>query len=225
MRQDRTETGAVYTERCTARGRKGGRPRPRLLQAGHRRRFGGWHSISPHCAMLRALRYRRPPCEMRWTWAADLQAGNFARSEFAVAVTNWCTSGTKLQYAVSGTGSRRVEDDDATVVYQGNWTGDRGNYSGGSIRWTNTPGARLSCTYSANGDHWLYLGTRLVDRGGKVSVQVDGGTPLALDLAKARQDGLARLPIAELAGQPQHTTTTTHTFARMTLRYSPFPAT
>ena len=54
-----------------------------------------------------------------------------------------------------------------TVVYQGTWTEARGNYSGGSIRWTNTPGARVSCTYSANGDHWLYLGTRLADHGGQ----------------------------------------------------------
>ena len=34
--------------------------------------------------------------KMRWTWAADLQRGNFARSEFAVAVTNWSVSGTKV---------------------------------------------------------------------------------------------------------------------------------
>ena len=160
--------------------------------------------------------------KMRWTWAADLQTGNFTRSEFAVAVTNWSASGTKLQYSVAGTGSRRVEDDDATVVYQGNWTEDRGNYSGGSIRWTNTPGARVSCTYSANGDHWLYLGTRLVDQGGKVSVQVDGAAPVGLDLAKAAEDVLARMPIAELAGQVAHTVTITHTGATGTPVYFDF---
>ena len=160
--------------------------------------------------------------KMRWTWAADLQTGNFARSEFAVAVTNWSVSGTKLQYSVAGTGSRRVEDDDATVVYQGNWTEDRGNYSGGSIRWTNTPGARVSCTYSANGDHWLYLGTRLVDQGGKVSVQVDGAAPVGLDLAKAAEDVLVRVPIAELAGQVAHTVTITHTGATGTPVYFDF---
>ena len=160
--------------------------------------------------------------KMRWTWAADLQSGNFARSEFAVAVTNWSVSGTKLQYSVAGTGSRRIEDDSAAVVYAGSWTEAWGNYSGGSIRWANTPGARVSCTYSANGDHWLYLGTRLVDNGGQVAVQVDGSTPVTLDLSKAAEDVLVRLPIAALPGQVQHTVTVTHTGAAGTLVYFDF---
>jgi hypothetical protein len=160
--------------------------------------------------------------KMRWTWAADLQSGNFARSEFAVAVTNWSVSGTKLQYSVAGTGSRRIEDDSAAVAYTGNWTEARGNYSGGSIRWTNTPGARVSCTYSANGDHWLYLGTRLVDSGGKVAVQVEGSTLVTPDLAKASEDVLVRLPIAALPGQVEHTVTITHTGAAGTLVYFDF---
>jgi hypothetical protein len=151
--------------------------------------------------------------KMRWTWAADLQSGSFVRSEFAVAVTNWSVSGTKLQYSVAGTGSLRIEDDSAMVVYAGNWTEARGNYSGGSIRWTSTPGARVSCTYSANGDHWLYLGTRLLDNGGQVAVQVDGSTPVTLGLAKASEDVLVRLPVAALPGQVQHTVTVTHTGA------------
>ncbi len=185
----------------------------------------GWKVVLDFSALLDVTGAPVPTSsvrKMRWTWAADLQTGNFTRSEFAVAVTNWSVSGTKLQYSVAGTGSRRVEDDDATVVYQGNWTEDRGNYSGGSIRTTNTPGARVSCTYSANGDHWLYLGTRLVDQGGKVSVQVDGGSPLTLDLAKAAEDVLVRLPVAELAGQAQHTVTITHTGVTGTLVYFDF---
>jgi hypothetical protein len=159
--------------------------------------------------------------KMRWTWAADLQSGNFARSEFAVAVTNWSVSGTKLQYSVAGPGSRRMEDDSA-IVYAGNWTEARGNYSGGSIRWTNTPGAQVSCTYSANGDHCLYLGTRLVDNGGQVAVRVDGGAPVTLHLAKAAEDVLVRLPIAALAGQAQHTVTIAHTGASGTAVYFDF---
>ncbi len=160
--------------------------------------------------------------KMRWTWAADLQGGNFARSEFMVAVTNWSVSGTKLQYSVAGTGSRRIEDDSTAVTYAGNWTEARGNYSGGSIRSTSTPGARVSCTYSANGDHWLYLGTRLLDNGGQVAVQVDGNTPVTLVLAKASEDVLVRLPIAALPGQVQHTVTITHTGAAGTLVYFDF---
>ena len=160
--------------------------------------------------------------KMRWTWAADLQSGNFARSEFVVAVMNWSVSGTKLQYSVAGTGSRRIEDDSAAVAYAGNWTEARGNYSGGSIRWTSTPGARVSCTYSANGDHWLCLGTRLLDNGGQVAVQVDGSTPATLNLLKAAEDVLVRLPVAALPGQVQHAVTVTHTGAAGTVVYFDF---
>ena len=150
-----------------------------------------------------------------------MQSGNFERSEFAVAVTNWHVSGTNLQYSVAGTGSRRIEDD-AAVAYEGPWVEARGNYSGGSIRWTDTPGSRVSCTYSANGDHWLYLGTRLADHGGQVAVQVDGGAPVTLGLGKAAEDVLVRLPVAAVSGQTQHTVTITHTGANGTVVYFDF---
>ena len=159
--------------------------------------------------------------KMRWTWSADLQNGNFERSEFAMVVTNWQVSGKNLLYAVAGTGSRRIEDDGA-VFYDGNWVEARGNYSGGSIRWTDTPASRVSCTYSANGDHWLYIGTRLADHGGQVSVQIDGCNPVTLGLAKAAEDVLVRLPIAAMSGQTQHTVTMTHTGAKGTLVYFDF---
>jgi hypothetical protein len=48
--------------------------------------------------------------KMRWTWAADLQAGNFTRSEFAAVVSNWSVSGDRTGYTVAGPGSRRIED-------------------------------------------------------------------------------------------------------------------
>src|ERR1035441_6112042 len=70
-----------------------------------------------------------------------------------------------------------------------------------------------ACTYSANGDHWLYLGTRLLDNGGQVAVQVDGSTPATLNLLKAAEDVLVRLPVAALPGQVQHAVTVTHTGA------------
>src|SRR5207248_966134 len=40
--------------------------------------------------------------KMRWTWAADLQASTFVRSEFAVTVTNWTVTGTGMGYQVAG---------------------------------------------------------------------------------------------------------------------------
>ena len=159
--------------------------------------------------------------KMRWTWAADLQRSNFEQTEFAVAVTNWQVSGTNLLYTVAGRGSRRIEDDGA-VVYDGHWVEARGNYSGGSIRWTDTPGSRVSCSYSANGDHWLYLGTRMADHGGQVSVQIDSGTPVTVGLGKASEDVLVRLAIGEISGQAQHTVKITHTGPNGTLVYFDF---
>ena len=48
--------------------------------------------------------------KMRWTYAADLQAGSFVRSEFEVVVSNWTVTGTNGTYSVAGTGTQRVED-------------------------------------------------------------------------------------------------------------------
>src|ERR1019366_8274156 len=53
--------------------------------------------------------------KMRWTWAADLQPGNFARSEFVVAVSNWTVNGSNRNHPVAGPGSWRVEDVDVAI--------------------------------------------------------------------------------------------------------------
>ena len=83
--------------------------------------------------------------KIRWTWAADLQAGNFERAEFSAVVTNWSVTGDRLQYEVAGPGSRRIEDDSAIITYAptSQWSGGVGNFSGGSIRWTTAPGSTL----------------------------------------------------------------------------------
>src|ERR1700691_1551018 len=78
--------------------------------------------------------------KMRWTWAADLQPGNFVRTEFEVVVSNWTVSGLNADYQVAGPGSWRVEDDDMSIRYTGQWTTDIGNYSGGSIAYAATAG-------------------------------------------------------------------------------------
>ena len=142
--------------------------------------------------------------KMRWTWAADLQAGDFERSEFSVVVTNWSVTGSRLQYQIAGPGSRRVEDDSSEVVYSGVWNQEIGNYSGGSIRWTTAAGSSIRCAYTAGSDHTLYLGTRYLATGGRVSVQVDGGTPISVSLALAAEDVLVRVPLGELAGGVLH---------------------
>ncbi|MEI9972401.1 MAG: hypothetical protein WDO73_10315 [Ignavibacteriota bacterium] len=150
--------------------------------------------------------------KMRWTWAADQQPGDFQRSEFSVVVTDWSVTGSKLQYQVAGPGSRRIEDDAAAVVYSGGqWNRELGNYSGGSIRWTQTPGCALRCTYTAATNHTLYLGTRYLATGGQVSVQLDGGTPILLKLALSSEDVLVRVPLGTLPGGVAHIVTITNT--------------
>jgi hypothetical protein len=148
--------------------------------------------------------------KLRWTWAADLQANSFQRSEFSVVVTNWQVTGTGLGYSVAGPGSRRIEDDSSAVTFTGAWIEERGNYSGGSIRHTETPGNHFQCTYSAGCAHSLYLGTRYVDPGAQATIQVDGGAPVALSLNRAGEDVLTRHLLGQYAGNAQHTVTVTH---------------
>jgi len=151
--------------------------------------------------------------KMRWTWAADLQPAGFERSEFAVTVTNWSVTGTGLQYSVAGPGSRRIEDDAAGLVYQGTWTQSQGNFSGGSIRWTATPGSQVQCTYSMPAGHLLFLGTRRADGGSQITVQVDANPPAPVDLNLPAEDVLVRVPLGPMSGQAQHRVTITHTGA------------
>ena len=159
--------------------------------------------------------------KLRWTWSADLQSGNFARSEFSVAVTNWQVTGTNLAYSVAGPGSRRIEDIAPEISYTGTWVEERGNYSGGSIHHTTTQGNHLQCTYSAAA-HTLYLGTRYCNNGGQVTVQVDSNPALIVNLKRSLEDVLIRVPIGQFSGQAQHTVTVTHTGATGTDVYFDF---
>ncbi len=130
--------------------------------------------------------------KMRWTYGADLQPGAFARSEFNVAVSNWNVTGTNRTYSVAGPGSLRIEDHDASMVFSGSWTEVRGNYSGGTIHQTTTPGDSLSCTYQVTQSHALYVGLRYTGTGGTVSIVVDGGAAVSIDLAIPGEDTLFR---------------------------------
>ena len=143
--------------------------------------------------------------KMRWTWAADLQNGNFQRSEFSVVVTNWTVTGENLPYQVAGPGSLRIEDDSSMVTYsEGHWTSEIGNYSGGSIHWANTPGCSLQTSYAVGSQHTLYLGTRYLASGGQVLVEVDGGGSIAVNLALPAEDVLVRIPLGTFAGGVPH---------------------
>ncbi len=146
---------------------------------------------------------------VRWTWAAAAQAGDFVRSEFEAAISNWLVSGARLGYRVAGPGSRRVEDDNAALSYSGAWSEERGNYSGGSIRRARSNGASVTCEYSAGVDHELYVGTRYTNCASSVSARVDGGTPVSVNLKRPAEDLLVRVPLGSFAAGA-HTVTVTH---------------
>jgi hypothetical protein len=150
---------------------------------------------------------------MRWTWAAEQQAGDFIRRDFQAVVSNWSAAGAGA-YQFAGPGSRRVEDDSPDLVWAGEWGRPAiGNYSGGSIRLTETPGESVSYAYIAADEHTLYLGTRKFANeytsGALISVTVDG-EPRELSLAYAGiEDSLVRIKLADL-GEGPHTVTAQH---------------
>ncbi len=147
--------------------------------------------------------------KMRWTWAPEQPRGEFARTEFSVTVSNWSVGGTNVEYRVAGPGSRRVEDDSETLGYSGAWReAGRGNYSGGSIRMTDMPGASVSLAYTAEADHTLYLGTRKLAGGAQVTICFDGETR-SEDLAIEGEDALVRINAGE-AGPGEHTIAAVH---------------
>ncbi len=147
--------------------------------------------------------------KMRLTYAAELQDGAYQRSEFEVVVSNWTVTGTNRGYQIAGIGSRRIEDDAGEVEYSGAWTASRGNFSGGSIRFTTETSAGLSCTYVCPQAHSLYLGTRLAFNGGAVTWSVDGQPPATESLLIPGEDVLARLPLGALPAGT-HTVTVSH---------------
>jgi len=158
--------------------------------------------------------------KLRWTWAADLQTCEFQRGEFSIVVSGWSVTGTKLEYMVAGPGTRRIEDDSTAVAYTGSWSEARGNFSGGSIQWTTTPGDTVRCSYTASQSHSLYLGARYADTGALIAVQVDNAAPQQIQLQLAYyQDGtrilsgedvLVRIPLGQLAANMTHVVTITH---------------
>ena len=155
--------------------------------------------------------------KMRWTFASDLQAGDFVRSEFAVVVSNWTVSGAYRNYQVAGVGSWRVEDDDVSIGYTGQWTPEIGNYSGGSISYATEPGASVSYSYQAPQSHMLNLGTQRIPTAAQLTVVVDQNPAQVLDVALAGEDVLVRWDLGTLAAGT-HAVTITHTGTAVRLR-------
>jgi hypothetical protein len=149
--------------------------------------------------------------KMRWTWAADLQAGNFVRSEFSVVVSNWTVNGSNGTYKLAGFGSWRVEDDDTSIGYTGQWLTAIGNYSGGSIAYAGVAGASISYTYQSPQNHILNLGTRRFPTAAQLTVQLDQNPAQVVSVALPGEDVLVRVELAALSGGVSHTVTVTHT--------------
>ena len=137
--------------------------------------------------------------KLRWTYAADLQAGAFERSEFQVVVSNWTVTGSGRTYSIAGPGSRRIEDSASELRYSGAWTSSLGNFSGGTIRLTTTPSSAVTCTYVASAGHDLYLGTRFCDSGASISAVVDGATAVPFNLKVPGEDVLVRVLLGKLS--------------------------
>ena len=149
--------------------------------------------------------------KLRWTYAADLQAGSYVRSEFQAVVSNWSVTGSGRTYSVAGPGSSRYENNAAGMVYTGLWSGSQGNYSGGTIQLTQTPGDTVSFTYRASQTHTLYLGTRYTGNGATLGIVVDGVAPAVASpsLLIPGEDVLIRWPVGEY-GAGSHTIQVTH---------------
>ena len=132
--------------------------------------------------------------KLRWTWAADMQPGNFKQTEFQVTISDWAVIGTNSAYSVAGPGSRRIEDTDQSVVYIGPWSTEAGNYSGSKIHVSYTPGDTSTITYTETAAHSLYLGTRRYAGGSEFAVSVDGKTPSqSINLLLSGEDVLIRV--------------------------------
>jgi hypothetical protein len=149
--------------------------------------------------------------KIRWTYAAELQAGEFLRSEFAVLVTNWVVTGTGMRYRVAGPGSRRIDCRDKRVQYYGAHWGQfhRGNYSGGLIRWTSQYSDGFSITYRSDQTHELFLGSRLLDQAPEIAFRVDSEPARVFNLRRAGEDRLLRIPLGEYP-PGEHTVFVTH---------------
>jgi hypothetical protein len=147
---------------------------------------------------------------VRWTWAAQSQVGDFGRSEFEVAISEWTVSGNGVGHLVPGPGSRRIEDDSAWVQYTKAWTDEHGNYSGGSARKTIDAGATVACEYESAVEHSLYLGTRYTGSAARISARVDGGDAVVVDLRRPGEDLLVRVPLGRFPALERHSVVVTH---------------
>jgi hypothetical protein len=151
---------------------------------------------------------------MSLTFAADMQAANFQRSEWSAAFTAWtvtdATGCSHLQ--VAGPGSVRIEESSTWVLRTGYWEAAPADgfafWSRGLAIRAAASGAALTIETHCQSAHTIYLGTYLDTDCGIVSVSVDGGTAVEVDCYGSAL--LARIPVATAAAG-QHSVVVTLT--------------
>jgi hypothetical protein len=151
--------------------------------------------------------------KVRWTWAADMQPGEFVQTEFQVTVSNWSVTGTNQLYSVAGPGSRRIEDTDAGVTFTGAWQMETGNFSGSKIHYTSEAGDSCATTYTEATPHQLYLGLRRTAGAPVANITVDDGSTQQALLTLPGEDVLVRYPLGAIAAGT-HTVTISHNGAK-----------
>jgi hypothetical protein len=147
--------------------------------------------------------------KVRWTWAADMQAGEFTQTEFQVTVSNWLVTGTNQLYSVAGPGSRRVEDTTYGVTFNGSWQMQTGNYSGSKIHVTASPGDSCTISYTETTEHQVYLGLRRTSGAPPIDITIDNGTIINTVLTLPGEDVLIRYPLGTVS-PGSHIVTITH---------------
>jgi hypothetical protein len=156
--------------------------------------------------------------KVRWTWSADLQAGEYAQTEFQVTVSNWSVAGTNQLYSIAGPGSRRIEDTDSGVAFTGDWTLDSGNYSDSKVHYSSNTGDSVTITYTEATPHQLYLGTRRYTSAPPINITIDGAPTQQTTLTLPLEDVLVRFPLGSMAAG-SHTVTLSHAGSSQTLYF------
>ncbi|MBK7927511.1 MAG: hypothetical protein IPJ98_08460 [Bryobacterales bacterium] len=131
--------------------------------------------------------------KMRWTYAAEFQVGEYARSEFGVTVSNWTVSGTARSYSVTGVQGQRLEDEEPLWRYSGAWQSAIGNFSGGTIRYSTVAGAKATIGYQMDETHEIAVGTRYAYNAAVCQVWLNGIPVHTENLAIAGEDQLCRI--------------------------------
>jgi hypothetical protein len=151
--------------------------------------------------------------KVRWTWAADMQPGEFIQTEFQVTVSNWSVTGTNQLYSVAGPASRRIEDTDSGVTFTGAWQMQTGNFSGSKIHYTSEAGDSCVIPYTEATPHRLYLGLRRTAAAPVINITIDDSPVQQALLTLPGEDVLVRYPLGIVAAG-SHIVTISHAGAQ-----------